>query len=150
MLRVLSPIAGHSLAVSDVPDPVFARGLVGPGVAITPRGGHQASVAPISGRLTKLLPHAYLIVDEAGHGVLVHLGVDTVQMQGEGFELLASENDRVDAGDRIVGWDPDRVQLAGHSPVCAVVMLDCDPTTVTAQAVGVEVELAQLLFEVDC
>lgn len=150
LLQVRSPVAGHSLAVSDVPDPVFAGGLVGPGVAITPRAGHQASVAPISGRLTKLLPHAYLIVDEAGRGVLVHLGVDTVHMQGEGFVLLASENDQVAAGDRIVEWDPDRVRQAGHSPVCAVVMLDCDPATVTAQAVGVEVEFEQLLFEVDC
>lgn len=150
MLRVLSPVAGHSLAVSDVPDPVFARGLVGPGVAIAPRGGHQASVAPISGRLTKLLPHAYLIVDDGGHGVLVHLGIDTVHMQGEGFAMLARENDRVAAGDRILAWDPDRVEQAGHSPVCAVVMLDCDPATVTVQAMGVEVELEQLLFEVDC
>lgn len=150
MLRVLSPVAGRSLAVSDIPDPVFARGLVGPGVAIEPRGGRQASVAPISGTLTKLHPHAYLIVDSEGHGVLVHLGIDTVHMQGLGFELLARENDHVEAGDKIVGWDPDQVQSAGHSTVCAVVVLDCDPQTVSQRAVDVEVELEQLLFEVDC
>ena len=150
MLRVLSPVAGHSVAVSDIPDPVFAKGLVGPGVAITPRDGRQASVAPITGTLVKLHPHAYLIVDEHGHGVLVHLGIDTVHMQGAGFELLAHENDVVDAGDEIVGWDPSYVAHAGHSPVCAVVVLDCDPATVTQRAVGVDVEAEELLFEVDC
>lgn len=150
MLRVLSPVAGHSRAVSDAPDPVFAKGLVGPGVAITPRAGRQASVAPIAGTLVKLHPHAYLIVDEHGHGVLVHLGIDTVHLQGAGFELLVRENDRVEAGDAIVGWDPAYVEEAGHSAVCAVVVLDCDPATVTQQAVGVDVEVEELLFEVDC
>ena len=150
MLRVLSPVAGRSLAVSDIPDPVFARGLVGPGVAIEPRNGRQASVAPIAGVLTKLHPHAYLIVDDDGHGVLVHLGIDTVRMQGDGFELLARERDRVAAGDQIVGWDPERVTGAGYSPVCAVVVLDCDPGTVSQMAVDVDVELEELLFEVDC
>lgn len=150
MLRVLSPVAGHSLAVSDIPDPVFADGLVGPGVAIAPRPGRQTSVAPIPGALTKLHPHAYLVVDDGGHGVLVHLGINTVRMQGGGFELRARETDRVAAGDEIVEWDPGQVERAGHSPVCAVVVLDCDPGTVVRQAVDVEVELGQLLFEVDC
>ena len=150
MLRVLSPVAGHSRAVSDAPDPVFAKGLVGPGVAITPRGGRQSSVAPIGGTLVKLHPHAYLIVDEHGHGVLVHLGIDTVHMQGAGFEVLVHENDRVEAGDAIVGWDPSYVEETGHSAVCAVVVLDCDPATVTQRAVGVDVEVEELLFEVDC
>jgi sugar PTS system EIIA component len=150
MIRVLSPAAGHSLAVSDIPDPVFARGLVGPGVAIDPRRGPQTSVAPIAGTLAKLHPHAYLVVDDEGHGVLVHLGIDTVHLQGGGFVLKASEGDRVEAGDPIVGWDPEEVERTGHSPVCAVVVLDCDPATVSRRAVDVEVELGDLLFEVDC
>jgi len=70
-LRVVSPVAGHSLAVSDIPDPVFAKGLVGPGTAIRPRGGRQVAVAPVSGVLTKLHPHAYLIMSDSGNGVLV-------------------------------------------------------------------------------
>ena len=150
MLRVLSPVTGHSVAVSDIADPVFAKGLVGPGVAITPRSGRQCSVAPITGTLTKLHPHAYVVVDGRGHGVLVHLGIDTVHLQGAGFELLACENDEVRAGDEIVRWDPAYVEKAGHSPVCAVVVLDCDPADVRQCAVGVDVEVDELLFEVDC
>ncbi|MGH3369727.1 MAG: PTS sugar transporter subunit IIA [Nocardioidaceae bacterium] len=150
MLQVFAPVAGRSIEVSAVPDPVFARGLVGPGVAIAPRTGPQQAVAPISGRLVKLLPHAYVVVTETGTGVLVHLGVDTVHLQGEGFELLAREDDEVSAGDAIVGWDPAEVERAGRSPVCAVVVLDCDPGTVGQRVVDVDVDLEQLLFEVDC
>ncbi|HEX6246773.1 MAG TPA: PTS glucose transporter subunit IIA [Nocardioidaceae bacterium] len=150
MLEVVSPVAGHSLAVSDIPDPVFARGLVGPGVAIRPGPGRQTAVAPVSGRLLKLHPHAYVVVDATGQAVLVHLGVDTVRMQGDGFALLAEEGQTVAAGDEVVSWDPSLVEAAGHSPVCAVVALDCDPATVTRRPVDVDVARGQLILEVDC
>lgn len=150
MLRVVSPVAGHSLAVSDVPDPVFAKGLVGPGVAVRPRPGRQESVAPISGRLVKLHPHAFVVVDDSGHAVLVHLGIDTVRMQGDGFALLTDEGQQVEAGDSIVAWDPAYVERSGRSSVCAVVVLDCDPATVARQPVDVDVEQGELLLEIDC
>lgn len=150
MLRVLAPVSGGTLAVGEIPDPVFARGLVGAGVAIEPRPGRQAAVAPISGRLVKLHPHAYLVVSEQGPGVLVHLGIDTVRMQGDGFELLTREHLRVEAGDAMVSWDPAAVQDAGRSPVCAVVAVDCDPGTVLQQALHVPVQAGDLLFVVDC
>lgn len=150
-LRVVSPVAGHTLAVSDVPDPVFAKGLVGPGVAIRPRPGPQVAVAPISGRLVKLLPHAYVIVDEpSGHPVLVHLGIDTVRMQGEGFEMLAEESELVSAGEPMVSWDPRQVEETGRSSVCAVVLLDCDPATVLRQPLDVDVDRGELILEVRC
>ncbi len=151
MLRVVSPMAGHSLTVDEVPDPVFAAGLVGPGVAIRPRPGPQAALAPITGTLAKLHPHAYLVVDETGQGVLVHLGIDTVRMQGEGFELLAEEGSHIEAGTAIVRWDPAAVEASGRSAVSAVVALDCDPATVhQRRPVGVDVEQGDLLLEVDC
>jgi PTS system glucose-specific IIA component len=150
MLKVHSPVAGHRLAVSDIPDPVFARGLVGPGAAIAPHAGRQSAVAPITGRLAKLHPHAFLVVDGHGHGVLVHLGIDTVQMQGDGFELLAKEQDHVEVGAEVVSWDPELVESAGHSAVCAVVVLDCDPATVSQRSVDVDVDRQDLLFEVEC
>jgi PTS system N-acetylglucosamine-specific IIA component len=143
-------VAGHSLAVSDIPDPVFARGIVGPGLALRPRPGRQVAVAPIAGRVAKLHPHAFLVVDVRGRGVLVHLGMDTVQLQGEGFSLLAAEHQYVVAGDPIVSWDPDSVERVGHSSVCAVVVLDCEPESVADPPVDAEVECGQLLFEVDC
>ncbi|HEU4514070.1 MAG TPA: PTS glucose transporter subunit IIA [Nocardioidaceae bacterium] len=150
MLRVVSPMAGHSLTVHEIPDPVFAAGLVGPGVAIRPRPGPQSALAPIAGTLVKLHPHAYVVTDETGQGVLVHLGIDTVRMQGEGFDLVAGEGSHVEAGDEIVRWDPACVEASGHSAVSAVVALDCDPATVHHRPVGVDVEQGDLLLEVEC
>lgn len=148
-LRVLSPVAGHVLAVSDIPDPVFAKGLVGPGRAIAPLPGRQVAVAPIAGTLAKLHAHAFVVHDEtAGKAVLVHLGIDTVHMQGEGFDLLAEEGAHVEAGDEIVSWDPAAVEAAGHSPICAVVVLDCDPDAVVQQPVDHDVAQEELLLEV--
>lgn len=146
---MFSPVAGHVLAVSDIPDPVFAKGLVGPGRAITPLPGRQVAVAPMAGTLVKLHPHAFVVHDEnLGKAVLVHLGIDTVHMQGDGFELLAEEGAHVEPGDGIVSWDPAEVEAAGHSPICAVVVLDCDAETVLRHRVDLDVSRQELLFEV--
>jgi sugar PTS system EIIA component len=150
MLQVGSPVSGHSLAVSEIPDPVFAKGLVGPGLAVCPERVPQTAVAPVSGVLAKLHPHAYLIVSDSGNGVLVHLGIDTVHMQGAGFEMLAREGAHVEAGEDIVVWDPQSVEDAGRSAICAVVVLDCDPADVRRQQLHVDVDRGELLFEVDC
>lgn len=150
VVRVLSPVAGRRQEVSDVPDPVFARGLVGPGAAIAPHPGLQSAVAPIDGRLVKLHPHAYVIVSERGPGVLVHLGIDTVQLHGDGFTPLVLEQADVRAGDAIVSWDPDYVEHTGRSAMCAVVVLDCPFPATALSGSGDEVGSAEPLFAIDC
>jgi len=81
--------------LSDVPDPVFAQGVVGPGLALEPIGaGGQDVVAPIPGRIAKLHPHAFVIASD-DVTVLVHLGIDTVQLNGAGFVTHAAEGDEV-------------------------------------------------------
>jgi len=149
-LCVLSPMAGTSHEVSDVPDPVFASGMVGPGLAIDPEPGPQTAVAPIDGRLVKLHAHAYLIRSEQGPGVLVHLGIDTVRMHGDGFVVLATEDDDVVAGQDMVTWDPAYVVRTGHSPMCAVVVLDCPATTGLLQPAGTALHTSQPIIDVDC
>jgi len=148
-VEVLSPVAGVRHDVSDVPDPVFAQGLVGPGAAITPHPGDQVAVAPIDGTLTKLHPHAYLIVSDLGPGVLVHLGIDTVHMHGAGFTMLAQEHSTVTAGTAIIRWDPGYVEETGRSAMCAVVVLDCPFPAVPLQPSGREIDMAQPLFKID-
>ena len=149
-MEVLSPVTGTSLDVCDVPDPVFASGMVGPGLAIEPRPGLQSALAPIAGRLAKLHPHAFLVVSEAGPGVLVHLGIDTVQMHGDGFTLLAGENDVVSAGQGIVTWDPGYVTGTGRSAVCAVVVLDCPAPSEPLQRSGSTVTAGDPIFDISC
>jgi len=123
-LKVLAPVPGTVVPMGDVPDPVFAASLVGPGVALDPSRSRHRAVAPIGGRIVKLHPHAFVVVTEDGRGVLVHLGIDTVQLKGEGFTLLAAEGDEVEAGAPVVEWDPAAVEVGGRSPVCPVVALD--------------------------
>ena len=124
MTRVMSPVSGRVVGLIGVPDPVFAQAMVGPGTAVDPERAPGHAIAPVAGKLVKLHPHAYVVVDDEGHGVLVHLGVDTVKLKGEGFELLVSEGDEVTAGQPVVGWNPAAIEAGGRSPVCAVVALD--------------------------
>lgn len=133
---VLAPIAGTVVGLDDIPDPVFAGGLVGPGVAIDPPREPVTVLAPIDGEIVKLHPHAFVIVSPDGRGVLVHLGIDTVQLRGEGFTLLVTEGERVTAGRPVVTWDPARVQAGGRSPICPVIALDAAPESVTRLAFG--------------
>ncbi|MFF5209372.1 PTS glucose transporter subunit IIA [Streptosporangium sp. NPDC000396] len=136
MTTVLAPVAGAAVGLGAVPDPVFSEGLVGPGMAIEPDRAPGRAVSPIAGKIIKLHPHAFVVVDDDGRGVLVHLGIDTVQLKGVGFELLVSEGDRVSAGQPVVAWDPAEVEAGGRSPVCPVVALDAIEGAVTTLAEG--------------
>ncbi len=145
-LQVRAPVAGRAVRLADVPDEVFAQGLVGPGTAIDPKPAPDDALAPVSGLLAKLHPHAFVVVAEGGRGVLVHLGIDTVQLRGAGFELLAKEGEPVAAGQPLVRWDAAAVAASGRSPVCPVVALDAPWSALSAVVEQGEVATGDLLF----
>ena len=124
MTTVTSPLAGRAIGLVAVPDPVFSGAMVGPGTAVDPVREPGDAVSPVDGVIVSLHPHAFVVVDDEGHGVLTHLGVDTVQLNGEGFELLVDKGDTVSRGQPVVRWDPSAVEAAGKSPVCPVVALE--------------------------
>jgi PTS system glucose-specific IIA component len=146
---VLSPCPGRVVAMADVPDPVFAEEMVGPGVAIEPDPGPTTVVAPIAGTVLKVLPHAFVVLGD-GVGVLVHLGINTVRLEGEGFEVLATQGSEVAAGDPMITWDPAALPpTAGGqdvSPVVPVVLMDGAKGSVTSDAIGGSVAAGDLLF----
>jgi glucose-specific phosphotransferase system IIA component len=144
--QVVSPVAGNVIGLADVPDPVFAQQIVGSGVAIDPERVAGTAVAPVAGRLLKLHPHAYVVLTTTGKGVLVHLGIDTVQLDGEGFELIASEGDELVVGDPVVRWDPAAVEAGGRSPIVPVVVMDTAADTVASPLVGTIVGAGDALF----
>ncbi len=121
---VQAPINGRAVRLQDVPDQIFAQGIVGPGAAVEPPSEVVDAVAPISGKLLKMMPHAYIVLGAGGVGVLVHLGIDTVQLKGEGFTLLAEEGDQVVAGQAVVIYDVPAVQAAGKNPIVPVIALE--------------------------
>ncbi|ROS78181.1 PTS system N-acetylglucosamine-specific IIA component (Glc family) [Curtobacterium sp. PhB130] len=150
MTTVLTPFAGPVVSLADVPDPVFAGQLVGAGVAVDPTASTESitAVAPVDGTIVKLHPHAFALQGAAGTDVLVHVGIDTVKMAGEGFELLAAEGDTVAAGDPVVRFTPATILAAGYSPVCPVVVLGSTPDSIAQDAVGTTVAAGDTLFEV--
>jgi len=135
-VHVSAPLGGTAVGLADVPDDAFAAALVGPGLAIDPDRAPSTVVAPVRGTLVKLRPHALVIRTDGGRGVLVHLGIDTVRLDGAGFTLLAAEGDTVCAGQPIVQWNPADVEARGLSPVCPVVALDASAGSVDGLAYG--------------
>jgi glucose-specific phosphotransferase system IIA component len=143
-----SPLAGTVIALADVPDPVFSSQMVGAGVAVRPASttGMVDVHSPVSGRILKLHPHAFVVLTEDRKGVLVHVGIDTVTMKGEGFELVAAEKDSVSAGDVVVRYDPAAVAAAGFDDVCPVVVMDSAADSFATPSVGSSVTAGEPLF----
>ena len=145
-LQVLAPVPGRALPLSEVPDPVFAGAMVGPRVGRDPPRGPVRAGAPRHRPNAKLHPHAFVVVTSSGRGVLVHLGIDTVQLQGEGFRLLAAEGDEVAAGTPLVEWDTAAVEAGGRSPVSPVIALDAQPEAIADSVTTGQVEAGARLF----
>ena len=147
-LDILAPVAGRTMAMADVDDPVFSAGYVGPGVAIVPdpEAGRDA-VAPIDGTIVKVHPHAFVVKSGDGRGVLVHLGIDTVQLDGKGFTVHRQQGDTVQRGDVLISWDPEAIEAGGRSSVCPVVALEAPADALTGTPTdGTDVTVGDTLF----
>ncbi|MER5597834.1 PTS glucose transporter subunit IIA [Streptomyces sp. NPDC002265] len=146
MTTVTSPVEGRAIGLAAVPDPVFSGAMVGPGTAVDPVREPSVAVAPVSGVVVSLHPHAFVVVDENGHGVLTHLGIDTVQLNGEGFELLVNKGDTVVCGQAVIRWDPAAVEAAGKSAVCPIVALEATAEALSELREDGDVKTGDSLF----
>ncbi len=145
---VLAPVAGRVVALQDVPDPVFSQGMVGYGAAVDPPRGVVDAVAPVSGKILKLLPHAYVVLTPDGVGVLVHLGLDTVTLEGKGFAARVKEGDSVTAGQVMITYDVPAIEAAGLNPIVPVVVMDeREAANVSLVAGDGQIEVGAALFE---
>jgi len=148
---VLAPVRGRAVALANVPDPTFAQGIVGHGAAIDPPREVIDAVAPISGTVLQMLPHAYIIVSTDNVGVLVHLGLDTVELKGEGFTALVERGDHVEAGQAMITYDVPAIVAAGRNPIVPVIVMEKKPEDITLDdvvAVGGQLAAEQELFTV--
>jgi PTS system glucose-specific IIA component len=121
MIPILSPFTGRVVPLEEVPDHVFAERMLGEGIAVEPDEG--IALAPLKGRLVVFhsAGHAFAIEGQDGLKVLVHIGLDTVHLRGEGFVQLAQEGDWVEAGQPIARFDMERIRAAGFSLVSPVI-----------------------------
>jgi PTS system N-acetylglucosamine-specific IIC component len=123
-LTLRQPLEGKVVPLSTVPDPTFAEQIMGPGVAIEPTGG--VVVAPADGTVgaTFDTSHAIALVLEDGTELLVHVGIDTVQMKGDGFRTLVAKGDRVTVGTPLLEFDLKKIAAAGHPAITPVIVLN--------------------------
>ncbi|HZM67350.1 MAG TPA: glucose PTS transporter subunit IIA [Nakamurella sp.] len=128
---VLAPVRGRAVPLANVPDPTFAQGIVGYGAAIDPPREVVDAVAPIAGTVLQMLPHAYIIVSADNVGVLVHLGLDTVELKGEGFTAHVEKGDHVEAGQSVITYDVPAIVATGRNPIVPVVVMDKKPEDIT-------------------
>ena len=125
---ILAPMTGRIVSLDDVPDPVFAERMLGDGLAIEPSEG--LAVAPVSGKLIVFhsAGHAFAIEEEAtGIGVLVHVGLDTVDLRGHGFERMAEAGDIVRSRQTLLRFDLDVIAAANLSALSPIVLPELDP-----------------------
>ncbi|CAI9388275.1 glucose PTS transporter subunit IIA [Microbacterium sp. T2.11-28] len=137
LTQVMSPLDGTAVAISEVPDPVFAGGVMGPGVAIEPSGDTVS--APGAGVVVAAQPtgHAFGLQLDNGAEILIHVGIDTVNLKGDGFDVRVKNGDRVDVGDVLVVFDRDVIEKAGYPLITPVIVLNADAfDTVDPVALG--------------
>ncbi|MDQ1217158.1 beta-glucoside-specific PTS transporter subunit IIABC [Microbacterium arborescens] len=134
--RLVAPVAGEVVPLDRVDDPVFGGGILGDGVAIRPSAG--AVYAPLSGTVSSLLPskHAFGITGDDGVEILVHVGLDTVKLDGAPFVAHVAQGDRVERGQLILEADLEAIHRAGFDTITPVVVLNGDAFEVVEALTG--------------
>ncbi len=125
-MALYAPIKGNVVARERIPDETFASGVLGDGVGIEPETGEVT--APFDGEVSSLTEtrHAIGISGPGGMEVLIHVGVDTVKMKGDGFTLFVKEGEKVKAGQKLMTFDIEKIKAAGYSTMAAVLLTNSD------------------------
>ena len=122
---VTAPLSGRVIPMEEIPDQVFSRGILGEGVGIEPTG--NVVVAPADATVCSVIEdsrHAVGLTLDNGAELLIHVGIDTVSMNGDGFQLHVKEGDRVHLGDKLITFDPEKIKAAGHPTTTAFLVTD--------------------------
>lgn len=123
---LFAPLKGNVISREEIPDETFASGVLGDGVGIEPETGEV--VAPFDGEISTVTDtcHAVGLTGPGEMEVLIHVGIDTVNMKGDGFKLLVSEGDKVKAGQKLMTFDIAKIREAGYSTTTAVLLTNSD------------------------
>lgn len=125
-IEIVAPIAGSFIAIEDIPDPVFAQKMMGEGFGIRPSNG--LVVAPVDGEIINVFPTKHAIGIKANNGVelLIHVGLETVTMKGDGFNALVTQGDQVTKGDALLEFDIKKIEEQASSIISPVIITNSD------------------------
>ncbi|HMR48234.1 MAG TPA: beta-glucoside-specific PTS transporter subunit IIABC [Arachnia sp.] len=146
---LLSPMTGTVIPLSEVPDPVFAGGALGEGIAIRPTSGEV--VSPVDGTIATVFRtgHAVAIKTDSGVEILIHVGLDTVKLDGGPFEVLVSNGERVTTGQPLLRADLEAITAAGYQTVTPMVVMNSAVLSVSPLETGRDVTIGTPLVAVD-
>lgn len=121
-IEIASPVSGNIVQLEKVPDPVFSEGLMGKGIAIEP--DENIIYSPVEGKVTMIAPskHAIGINTLDGAEILIHIGLETVELNGEGFEVLVSEGDTLSAGTPLIKFDKTSLEEQGYNTITPIIV----------------------------
>ncbi|RLL41797.1 PTS glucose transporter subunit IIA [Oceanobacillus piezotolerans] len=125
-ITLVAPVSGELVSLEKVPDPVFAEKMMGDGVAIEPENGDI--VSPVDGKIVQLFPtkHAIGIQAENGAEILLHIGLDTVNLNGEGFTAHVEEGKKVKQGDSLLSVDLDVIREKATGTIIPIIITNSD------------------------
>ncbi|HEU4592755.1 MAG TPA: phosphoenolpyruvate--protein phosphotransferase [Steroidobacteraceae bacterium] len=149
MLKILAPFSGWSSSLAEIPDEVFARAMLGEGAALDPTGNELR--APCDGEVISVAAarHAIALRAPGGAEILVHVGVDTVMLRGEGFEPLVRKGDRVHAGDLLMRFDLDLLARKARSLITPIIITNGERFRISGARLDRRLASGDVLFEVE-
>ncbi len=143
-----APSAGICVAMEDIPDPVFSEGVLGVCCGVDPAEGKVC--APIDGEITQLTDTCHAVgMEAAGIEILIHVGVDTVEMKGDGFTCLVGEGQKVRKGQPLITMDLDKIRAAGHPATVITAVTNSDDFAGVTQVAQGAVEPGADLLRVE-
>lgn len=143
---VCSPVSGEAVQLAESDDPVFASEAMGKGIAVRPSA--EVAYAPVSGTVSAAMPHAVGMVSDDGIEVLVHVGIDTVEMNGAGLTCHVAQGARVRAGEPIVSFSREKIAAAGKRDTVFVVVTNSDDYASVSPAPDGAVEAGAVVVSV--
>lgn len=143
---VLAPLTGKAIPLEDIPDQVFSQGILGPGCGLEPE--EELVRAPFAGTVTQVTPtsHALGVTSRDGAELLIHVGMDTVEMNGKGFRCLVREGEKIKAGQPLLRFSLKEIRAAGHSATVAVILTNSEELPAMELAAQGRVEAGDILL----
>ncbi len=125
---------GNVITLADVNDGVFSTGMLGNGIAIEPDS--DTILAPCSGEVSAMMHHAVGLTTKSGMELIIHIGLDTVEMNGDGFTAYVKQGDKVKTGQKLIAFDRDKIAAAGHRDVIMMVITNSDDCPIKETKTG--------------